>query len=196
MTPDQFRDALTTRRAELDAERETLRLQRDDIETRDALLALRAEELSWALKQFDLAPKPPAQETKPKEKAPPLPSAECAGAIQEWTERESLASFTEAAAFAAFDGKYKNRTLRAALKDLCAKKIIYWRVENDRYYVGNPDETEHRASAQPESDAIRKDEGSPSDSAPESGGAVATSEFPETPAFLRRAPSNKAEAAE
>src|SRR6185312_4312345 len=74
MTPDQFRTALATRRAELEAERETLRIQREDIEARETTLILRSNELSWALEQFDLAPTAqpsPAKETKPAlEKAP------------------------------------------------------------------------------------------------------------------------------
>jgi hypothetical protein len=136
--------------------REEIEITLRDAAREEALAIAEARGLHRALMlvtpQHDMAAQPsPAQETKPKE-----PRDLCADAIAALGINTHMRFAPEdiAAELRSSGHDFKDRTISGALNLLHKRR------------------QQSRASAQPESDAIRKEQGSPSDSAPESGGAV------------------------
>lgn len=153
------------------SKREAAQLALDNYVQQEAIVTAEALGLHRALMlvtpQHGTAEQPaPAQETKPKEKAP---LDQCIAAIRQ-EFRYTIGSDRDVTeALKTLGHKFNIRTVRNALAKI---------------------ETESRASAQPLSDADRKDTGSPSDATPNSGGAgTITDEFPDIPANLRRSPN-------
>lgn len=190
MDNKQLREKLDARRNEIEEELKLVRYQREDLDAKESVWLGRRDEISFAIEALDdlifavtapapCAPPAPAQAAEKTR----LPSVECAEAIAAWIDRQGISSFTEANAFAALDGKFKTRTLRAALRGLVADGLIQ---EIDGWYRLPLLSTESRAG-----DSSLSPQEEPEN--PPVDGALARETDTEMPGFLKRSPKQAAE---